>query len=238
METGCRIGGPEKGRYPARFVPAATRGSSRVHSSPRPAPGLAGRTPTWFGESDLVGEHTEKELTVRVEEINDLFISSEPRPFSEEPNYWPVLEHIFRTIRPRSVDRPTLLKVLVTDEPSTPGLETETKAAIRRRSDVRIDGERSEIAFHRKEGISKLMLGLCFLAVCLVLNEAAMNADFLPNFLQDYLATGIEILGWVALWSPVGILIYEWWPHRHNIAVYEHIANMDVELVRARRATP
>lgn len=175
-------------------------------------------------------------FTVRVAEINDLFLASEPNPFSEEPNYWPALERIFRTIRPRSVGRPTRLKVLVADGSSASDLEAETKAAIRRWSEVRIDGERSEIAFHRKEGTVKLMLGLCFLAICLALNEAATEADFLPSFLQSFLATGFEILGWVALWSPVGILIYEWWPHRHNIAVYEHIASMDLELEQERSA--
>ena len=180
-----------------------------------------------------MGTAANNEVTVRVEDINDLFISSEPRPFSSEPNYWPVLEHMFQTIRPRNANRPKRLKVLVADESPTPSLETDTKAAIRRWSDLRIEGERNEVAYHRKEGIYKLMLGLCFLAACLVLNEAATNADFLPKFLQDYFATGFEILGWVALWSPVGILVYEWWPHSHNIAVYEHIADMDVDLERA-----
>lgn len=178
-----------------------------------------------------MADPVDNQLTVRVRALDDLFVAGEPKPFDEEPNYWPALEHIYRTIKPKRLGRPTRLTVIVPAAEGKQGLAAQTSAAIRRWSELRIEEARSEIAFHRKEGVAKLLLGMLFLAICLGLQQAAEEATFLPDFLQVFLAAGFEILGWVVLWTPIAIFLYDWWPHRQDIGVYEHIANMDVEVV-------
>ena len=65
---------------------------------------------------------------------------------------------------------------------------------------------------------------------CLGLKQAATEAEFLPDFFQSFLVQGLEIVGWVVLWTPIGIFLYDWWPHRQDVHVYERIRNMSVEI--------
>ena len=38
------------------------------------------------------------------------------------------------------------------------------------------------------------------------------------------------IIGWVALWRPVEIFLYEWWPLRRHRRQMDRLAAMTVEL--------
>ena len=43
----------------------------------------------------------------------------------------------------------------------------------------------------------------------------------------DY-GEGFLIAGWVSLWHPVEILLYEWWPISRRIRIYESSMHMDI----------
>ena len=51
---------------------------------------------------------------------------------------------------------------------------------------------------------------------------------------SDLLHEGLLIVGWVAMWRPLEILLYDWWPLMRDAQLYERIASMPVEL-RERR---
>jgi hypothetical protein len=38
------------------------------------------------------------------------------------------------------------------------------------------------------------------------------------------------IVGWVAMWRPLEIYLYDWWPVRDRIQLYRRMARMPVEL--------
>ena len=48
------------------------------------------------------------------------------------------------------------------------------------------------------------------------------------------LSEGLLILGWVAMWRPVEIFLYDWWPELGKRRVFARIGGMSIE---ARRAT-
>ncbi len=41
---------------------------------------------------------------------------------------------------------------------------------------------------------------------------------------------GFLIAGWVSLWYPIEVLLYEWWPYSRENRIYERIMNMDIVL--------
>jgi hypothetical protein len=49
------------------------------------------------------------------------------------------------------------------------------------------------------------------------------------------LREGLIIAGWVAMWRPMEIFLYEWWPLRRKGHLYEKLSRMHVE-VRKRNA--
>jgi hypothetical protein len=44
------------------------------------------------------------------------------------------------------------------------------------------------------------------------------------------LGEGLVIGGWVAMWRPIEILLYDWWPLRREIALRERLRDLTVEL--------
>jgi hypothetical protein len=41
---------------------------------------------------------------------------------------------------------------------------------------------------------------------------------------------GLIIAGWVAMWRPMEIFLYEWWPLRRKGRLYQKLSRMHVEI--------
>jgi len=76
-------------------------------------------------------------------------------------------------------------------------------------------------------GRASLVVGLLFLAACVAGAQLIFTHD---NVLSDLLHEGLLIVGWVAMWRPLEILLYDWWPLMRDARLYERIASIPVEL--------
>ena len=76
-------------------------------------------------------------------------------------------------------------------------------------------------------GRISLLVGLVFLAVCTMLWRFAFTGD---AAVDRILGEGFLIIGWVAMWKPLEVLLYDWWPILRDIRLYRRIAVMPVEI--------
>jgi hypothetical protein len=60
-----------------------------------------------------------------------------------------------------------------------------------------------------RTGAVSMAIGLAFLVVCLLVRELLLHGD---NTTARVLNEGLLIVGWVALWRPLEIALYDWWP--------------------------
>jgi hypothetical protein len=87
------------------------------------------------------------------------------------------------------------------------------------------------------EGRRSLMIGLLFLGACLTISQMLLGKQ--PGTFWDVIRESLTIGGWVAMWKPMEIYLYEWWPVRHRGRVYEKLSQMPVEVrPAATRETP
>ena len=85
-------------------------------------------------------------------------------------------------------------------------------------------------------GRVSLVIGLAFLVVALALGE--LLAGLLSKESWSWVAKeGLVIGGWVALWRPLEIFLYDWWPIRAEARMYDRLGEMDVRLVDAAAPT-
>ena len=79
-----------------------------------------------------------------------------------------------------------------------------------------------------KQGRTSLIIGLLFLGACILIRE------FLPGRSDEpilgFARESLTIAGWVAMWRPMQIFLYDWWPLRHLGKIYENLSRMPVEL--------
>lgn len=82
------------------------------------------------------------------------------------------------------------------------------------------------------DGRTSLLIGLTFLTVCLFVAEwmGASSTGASPRVARE----GLTIIGWVALWRPLQIFLYEWWPLARRMRVYKSLFKSQIKVVVAR----
>ena len=79
-------------------------------------------------------------------------------------------------------------------------------------------------------GRISLLIGLAFLALVIVIGEyLSLKID---KESYGYLVKeSLIIAGWVALWRPLEIFLYDWWPIRAEAKLLDRLSEMDVRLI-------
>lgn len=76
----------------------------------------------------------------------------------------------------------------------------------------------------------RLIIALLFLGACLTIGQLLGGLN-LGSSLVDTVILTLDIIGWVALWRPAEIFLYDWWPLREDLRLYERLARMPVTVV-------
>jgi hypothetical protein len=88
----------------------------------------------------------------------------------------------------------------------------------------------NQMEFRRlmKQGRASLMVGLSFLGLCLFITQLLRSSvhGIVPDFIQQ----GLTIAGWVAMWRPMEIYLYEWWPLRRRGKLFNKPSRIPVEV--------
>ncbi|SFM33388.1 hypothetical protein [Marinobacter zhejiangensis] len=95
--------------------------------------------------------------------------------------------------------------------------------------------EREEVAcrdFRRlmREGRLSLVIGLLFLSICLGVSQV-IESHAAGSGLLKLISESLWIGGWVAMWRPMEIFLYDWWPLLRKIRLLRRLAAMDVRLM-------
>jgi hypothetical protein len=79
-----------------------------------------------------------------------------------------------------------------------------------------------------KEGRTSLFIGLVFLGACLLTSEWLLRKQ--PGSLSIIARESLVIGGWVAMWRPIRIFLYDWWPVLRLGRLYQKLSRMHVEV--------
>src|SRR5262249_5118193 len=73
-----------------------------------------------------------------------------------------------------------------------------------------------------KKGRTSLLIGLTFLGVTLAISKllGAFEQNRMASLIQESLIIG----GWVAMWRPLEILLYDWWPIRNERLTFDRLS--------------
>lgn len=91
----------------------------------------------------------------------------------------------------------------------------------------RAEAERQKIRRILHDGRWALIVGMVFLTIATAVAElihTAVQGRFLSN-----IANGLEIFGWVALWRPAELLLYEWMPCLRRERLLKRLAQATID---------
>ena len=89
---------------------------------------------------------------------------------------------------------------------------------------------RHELRQLMREGRLSLVIGLSFLGLCLGISRLLANHIPYSGF-AELLSEGLLVGGWVAMWRPMEIFLYRWWPIVRRRRIYLRLANMPVTVI-------
>ena len=173
--------------------------------------------------------HPTHTLNMRVRELQQLFNSLDPTPFLNKDldracevfiENWalslPHDSHLHLTIHVENLAVPSDASELVA-------------GAVHNHYAYKIDLVRGELRQLLHLGRLSLCVGLVFVVACLLLAEAV--TAFVPGPTAKIARESLTIIGWVAMWRPVQIFLYDWWPLKGRIRVFENLRFARVSVV-------
>src|SRR5215831_5483998 len=166
-------------------------------------------------------------IEVFVDRIEQLFNSMDPSPFPERDLDDDAEEFIVGWAREFPRRDPISLVVYVNQFPAHSDAQHLLETAVHNYFAYRAKLNWLQFRHLLKQGRTSLIIGLTFLAACMMTSQLLRGqAGTLPIVLRE----GLIIAGWVAMWRPMEIFLYEWWPLLRTGRLYEKLSRMHVEV--------
>jgi len=174
-------------------------------------------------------------VTIRLREISQLFSGSDNSPLTEREVDAASAEFIASCSRGQPLDQNLELAIHVARSSANEEIGG-VEGALRSYFALRADMKRAELAQLMRRGRLSLCAGSVFLAICLLLG--GLVAGLGSNAAIGIVREGLTICGWVAMWKPLEIYLYDWWPLLEERRRLDRLARMDVRIVRAGPPVP
>src|SRR6516162_6188200 len=168
-----------------------------------------------------------RSISLKVHDVSQLFNSMDPSPFLEKDLDDDAEDFIVCCAREFPPDEPLKLRINLEHWPAA-NPEAMIQQAIHNHFAHRAELTNLEFRALMKQGRVSLAIGLSSLAICLAISKALVGAE--TGTWQSILREGLTIAGWVAMWRPMEIYLYDWWPVRRRSLIYNKLSHVPVEV--------
>lgn len=169
------------------------------------------------------------EIDVHVQELRQLFHAIDPSPFHERDLDPAAEEFIASWASQAPADTPLRLVIHVDAEPASGQDEGNARTAVSRFFSARAVTTRRDLRALFRRGWISLLIALGFMAVAITLARL-LDDPAATNPLAAVLREGLIVGGWVAMWRPLEIFLYDWWPLLAEARRFDRLAAMPVEI--------
>lgn len=179
------------------------------------------------GTEALYREHAGKPvIELELKSLLQLFDSFDPAPFHEKELNLDAEEYLYNAVDEFLLRKPLEIMIHLPPSEVSAEIEADLKEAIKNHFSYKkllTDIELKRLLY---QGRRNFIIALTFLFLCLLMIR--LLSTFEESLLNTLLSEGLLIIGWVAMWEPVHIFLYGWWPIVHKRNIYEKIVKMDV----------
>ena len=174
-------------------------------------------------------------IEVHVSELQQLFNSLDPTPFRKRDLDPKAEEFIAEWAREIHGDRPLGLLVHVDRASEKPDALAIVTGAVRDYFADRAAATRRKLRLLFRVGRTSLIIGIVFLAASIVVGNLVEEMLEHTRF-AGVASESLLIGGWVAMWRPLEIFLYDWWPIRAEARLFDRLSTMTVRVVPSRAA--
>jgi hypothetical protein len=172
-------------------------------------------------------------IELNLRDVNQLFNTMDPSPFHEKDLDHDAEEFILSWAREFPVQEPVTLTLHLSVVAPGGNAQALVEQAVHNYFAYRARLNRLEFRRLMHQGRQSLLIGLLFLGTCIVAEEAIAHIS--SGTLLNVLREGLTIGGWVAMWRPMEIYLYDWWPLHRRGKVFEKLSTMPVEVLSPKQ---
>jgi hypothetical protein len=180
-------------------------------------------------ESHYKKEGDQYLVEIKLNEIRQLFNSFDPAPFREKDLESDAETYIVDSVQEFHLETPIKLVLHLPHGVCTHEAASNVQAAIHNYFSYRAEITSKELRLTLQEGRIALVIGLVFLFLCIAAQQMLASLEK-TGLAWSIIQEGFLISGWVAMWRPIQVFLYDWWPIRRRRRIYEKLAQLPVEL--------
>jgi hypothetical protein len=168
------------------------------------------------------------QIEIKLKTASQLFDARDPAPFLERDIDDDAVEYITSSVEEFPLRTP--LKVVIhLSEPAEASIEAAAiPEAIHNYFEYQAELQRKKLTRVMKSGQWFLLIGLFFLVGCLLLAELTLR---LPGgATRAIIHEGLVITGWVAMWRPIDLFLFHWWPALEKRRYLQKLSKVEIEV--------
>jgi hypothetical protein len=174
-----------------------------------------------------------EQIEISINSSEQLFNSYDPAPFRErelDPN-----AERYIISAGKKIPLPLAIELLIhlPAQQISEAAQRQIEQAIQHHFQLRAEEQAGDIAELAHLGRKGLLFGFMVMLLCTLLSIAVMNTFPSSNFAST-LEQSLVIFGWVALWRPIEVLLYDRWPLARTQKLLQRLSHISVVL----QATP
>jgi hypothetical protein len=167
-------------------------------------------------------------IEVRVAELRQLFNAIDPSPFRERDLDPHAEEFIIEWARDLPRDAPLALRVHLHRAAGRADEAARLAEAVHQYFKARAAASRRALRELFRRGRISLLIALAFLGVSLMVGDLIGNLS--DSGFAELLQEGLLIGSWVAMWRPLEVFLYDWWPILGEVRLLDRLSVMPVRL--------
>jgi hypothetical protein len=177
------------------------------------------------------------QIEVHVTELRQLFNAMDPSPFRERDLDPKAEEFIVGWAKEAPRDSQLAMLVHLDRAAGLPDEAATLRGAIHEFFSQRAQVTRRRLRGLFRRGRISLLIGVIAMAALFVLGDliaSALSNSRIAELIRESLLIG----GWVAMWRPLEIFLYDWWPVRAEARLYDRLGAMPVRIAYEGQSKP
>lgn len=167
-------------------------------------------------------------IDILLTSILQLFDRKDPSPFKEkdlDEDFSRYLSLVMREISDGSK-----VKLVIKMQEHHPSFlkAKDIEEAIDTYYSFELESSQNDLNLLFKQGRITLLLGSLFLGFCYSLYYFTKDQQ---GLFFGFLGESLHVMGWVAMWKPINLFLYEWWPVRDKIKLLKRLSKIKVEII-------
>ena len=169
---------------------------------------------------------TEAAIEISLGRLTQLFNSLDPSPFHDRDLDHDAEEYIVGWAEEIALPRPLRIVIHLPENEAVKADQTVIEQAVHNYFSYQQHQTQRRLRLLFRDGRIALSIGAAFLMVCILIRQLAYS--FGSGTPSELVAEGMLIVGWVAMWRPLEIFLYDWWPIRRRTRVLGKLSAVPV----------